>query len=450
MNDTYRGTAPDSEPETRAIDSLARRVKFEFAINYHSAAELLLYGVGYQVSTDSPDDVLFEALLGDDANPAVPGYDPDMSAELYTTNGDTDTTVGALRARRFTPEMSTCQTASAIDPDDQWLPEDCASGFNFPDDEELIQEEFAKNLPFALAVGESARDPDDPVSVVGRRPPISWWTRSRFRTARPSWSPRSRGGLLSNVRMHYRSTAAGALGRRPGVAGRRAVRRHQRPLLRRVAGHGHRRQSRVTRSRSGSVAASRGQGECQRALHLHGARRYRWRGADPRRRGRYRDQPGAGRRHRWKYADEMAAALTAAGYTSDVYDFDTQGRKAPHHLGVLSHYKAVVWETGDDVILRAPGQVPGTAAKAALDIELSVRDYLNEGGKLLVSGKYALFAQSANGAYFYNPNAPAETECTDPGDLVFFRCLTTSCSTGWGPTPISTVAAPPPRAAPIR
>ena len=99
----------------------------------------------------------------------------------------------------------------------------------------------------------------------------------------------------------------------------------------------------------------------------------------------------------------MAAALTAAGCSSDVYDFDTQGRKAPHHLGVLSHYEAVVWETGDDIILRAPGQVGGTTAKAALDIELAVRDYLNEGGKLLVGGKYALFAQAANGAYYYNP-----------------------------------------------
>ena len=114
-----------------------------------------------------------------------------------------------------------------------------------------------------------------------------------------------------------------------------------------------------------------------------------------------------------KYADEMAAALTAAGRTSDVYDFDTQDRKAPHHLGVLSHYDAVLWETGDDIILRAPGQVGGTTMKAALDIELSVRDYLNEGGKALVSGKYALFAQSANGAYFYNPNAPPP-ECTTP------------------------------------
>ena len=118
-----------------------------------------------------------------------------------------------------------------------------------------------------------------------------------------------------------------------------------------------------------------------------------------------------------KYADEMAAALTAAGRTSDVYDFDTQGRKAPHHLGVLSHYKAVLWETGDDIILRAPGQVRGTTMKAALDIELSVRDYLNEGGKALVSGKYALFAQAANGAYFYNPNAPTSRSAPTPNDL---------------------------------
>ena len=61
-----------------------------------------------------------------------------------------------------------------------------------------------------------------------------------------------------------------------------------------------------------------------------------------------------------KYADEIAASLDAAGYTSDVYDFDAMGRKAPHPLGVLSHYQAVVWETGDDIILRAAG--PGAAA----------------------------------------------------------------------------------------
>ena len=42
---------------------------------------------------------------------------------------------------------------------------DC--GFVFPDDEALVQEEFERNLPFALSVARSADDPDDPVSVLG-------------------------------------------------------------------------------------------------------------------------------------------------------------------------------------------------------------------------------------------------------------------------------------------
>ncbi|MGO4430937.1 zinc carboxypeptidase, partial [Streptomyces sp. MCAF7] len=67
----------------------------------------------------------------------------------------------------FTPEMSTCQTASAVDPDDAWLPGDCESIFTFPDDKKLIQEEFAKNIPFALAVAETAEHPDRPNSPVG-------------------------------------------------------------------------------------------------------------------------------------------------------------------------------------------------------------------------------------------------------------------------------------------
>ena len=83
-----------------------------------------------------------------------------------------------------------------------------------------------------------------------------------------------------------------------------------------------------------------------------------------------------------RYADEHVAALAKAGYSADVYDMDTHGRKAPHPLGVLSHYRAVVWETGDDIIPRAAGQPAGTAARSTLETELAVRDYLNEGGKL--------------------------------------------------------------------
>ena len=171
-SETYRGTAPASEPETQALDGLMGRIGFEFLINYHSAAELLLYGTGWQVSTPSPDDTIYEAMAGDDATPAVPGYDPDISAELYTTNGETtEHAATAHGTLGFTPEMSTCETVSEAIPDDEWDPADCESGFNFPDDEELVQAEFEKNVPFALATAKSAADPDDPVSVVGRDTP---------------------------------------------------------------------------------------------------------------------------------------------------------------------------------------------------------------------------------------------------------------------------------------
>jgi hypothetical protein len=423
-SDTYRGPAPNSEPETKALDRLFRRVGFEFFINYHSAAELLLYGIGWQVNTPSPDDEIYEAMAGDDATPAVPGYDPDISAELYTTNGDTDTHMtvryGTLG---FTPEMSTCETVSDVDPADEWEADACVSGFNFPDDEELIQAEFEKNIPFALAVGQSALDPDDPVSVLGRSTPdfvidpfdVSYGTRQPVATiARRA---------LRNVQLHY--TVNGGRTRSVGVrewqGGERYGNTHDdyyAELRGTVTGtrpgdevevwfSGRKRgEGRVTSERFSYTVHDDIRGDVL-ILAVEDVT-----GPSP-----AQDTTSA------KYADEMAAALTAAGYTSDVYDFDTQGREAPHHLGVLSHYDAVLWETGDDVILRAPGQVPGTTMKAALDLELSVRDYLNEGGKALVSGKNALYAQSANGGYFYNPNAPAEPECTNPDDPVCLPVL---------------------------
>ena len=163
---------------------------FEFFVNYHSAAELLLYGIGWQVNTPSPDDVIAQAMVGTDENPAVPGYDPDISAELYTTNGDTDTharckygTIG------FTPEMSTCTAASNSVPDDEWLAEDCVSDFIFPDDEELIQAEFEKNIPFALSVASRRRIRTTRCRRSASTHPISWPTRSRCPTAAASRSP---------------------------------------------------------------------------------------------------------------------------------------------------------------------------------------------------------------------------------------------------------------------
>ena len=89
------------------------------------------------------------------------------------------------------------------------------------------------------------------------------------------------------------------------------------------------------------------------------------------------------------YLSYYLDALAANGIGADVYDVDANGRKAPSQLGVLTHYKAVIWYTGDDVITREPGMAAGTASRLANDEMLAVRAYLNEGGRLLYTGKYA-------------------------------------------------------------
>jgi hypothetical protein len=412
-SETYRGPGPNSEPETQALDALFKRIPFKFFINYHSAAELLLYGVGWQVSTPTPDDLLYKAMVGDDAHPAIPGYDPDISAELYTTNGDTDShaTVkyGTLG---FTPEMSTCTTASNSVPDDQWLAEDCVSGFNFPDDERLIQAEYSKNVPFALSVAKSAADPDDPVSAVGLTAPdfaIDPFDVSYATTQDVAVTAKR---AVSELRLRYSVNGGPAKsapvnewqgGERYGDTNNDYYAEFRGTVTGTAPGDNVEVWFTGLKLGQGLVTSD----HFTYKVHTDiGGRVLILAAEDVTGLSPIQSAASA------KFADEYAAALAAAGYSSDVYDFDTQGRKAPHHLGVLSHYDAVVWETGDDIIMRAPGQVGGTTDDAALDIELSVRDYLNEGGKLLLSGKYAEYGPAADGAYFYNPFAPPE--CTTP------------------------------------
>lgn len=415
-SETYRGTGPNSEPETKALDALMARVGFEFYINYHSAAELLLYGIGWQVSTPSPDDVIYEALVGDDANPAVPGYDPDISAELYTTNGDTDTHAQVAHGTLgFTPEMTTCETVSESIPDDEWEAEDCLSGFNFPDDEELIQAEFEKNIPFALSVAKSAQDPDDPVSVVeddgtprtaadlvtdpfavshGTTQPVAVTAKKALKDLRLNYSVN--GGPTKSVK-----TALWKGGERYGDTHRDYYGEFRGTVTGTSSGDAVKVWFSGVKPGKGPVSSEPFTYEVADDI-----------GADVLILAA-EDVTGISPAQgvtTSKYADDYAAALTAAGYTSDVYDVDANGRVAPHHLGVLSHYDAIVWESGDDVITRAVGQPGGTAAKLAHDLELTVRDYLNEGGKALVTGQYNQFAQANGATYYFSPTAPPE--CT--------------------------------------
>jgi hypothetical protein len=102
--------------------------------------------------------------------------------------------------------------------------------------------------------------------------------------------------------------------------------------------------------------------------------------------------------------------LAANGIGADVYDVDANGRTAPSLLGVLSRYDAAIWYTGDDIITRRAGMVPGTADRLANDEVLAVRGYLNEGGRLLYTGKYAGNSQAFGYEYNLETNAPCNPD----------------------------------------
>ena len=354
--------------------------------------------MGWQVNTPTPDDLLGIAMSGDDANPAIPGYDPDISAELYTTNGEVDSYfVEKYGSFGFTPEMSTCEDASDSVPDDEWVAEDCGSGFEFPDDEDLIQAEFEKNIPFALAVAESAKDPDDPVSVVGRKAPDF---------------------EVDSFDVSYGDPQTVA------VTAKRAIKQLQ---LNYKINNGKTKTASVSEWKGGETyggdendhyyAEFRGQVKGTRA----GDKVKVWFSGE-KKDGRHDDDvesaaftytvKGMGAKV-LVIADEdyngvnpsypepdWAAAPVRPGAPGRGPRGGLQRRPVgcrpqgvPHDLGVLSHYKAVVWYLGDNHITQDREDVfTSTPFGDLLDLSvaereqyltLAVRDFLNEGGKLI-------------------------------------------------------------------
>ncbi|MEV6153121.1 M14 family zinc carboxypeptidase [Nonomuraea sp. NPDC052129] len=396
-SETYRGAAPASEPETRALDGLLRRIRFKGQVNYHSFGPLLLYPIGWQVATKTADNPIYEAISGNDAKPAIAGFDPDLSAELYTTNGETtDHAHASYGTLAWTPELD----------------EGCdGCGFVFPDDEALVQAEFEKNIPFALDVAKSATNWSEPVNHLGNATAdfvldpfeVSY---GRDQVVQVD-AKRKLGPIFLNYQVNGGRTKTVLTGEWRG--GERYGKGYDT--------YYHWMRGKITGTRPGdkvkvwfsSIGRKSGDFTYQVASDIGGKvlvlATEDVTGLSP--------VQGVTEA---KYADDYVKALDEAGYSSDVYDMDKMGRKAPHALGVLSHYKAVVWETGDDIIPRSVGQVAGTTSKGGVDTELAVRDYLNEGGKLLHSGKYPSYAANNNGAYYYQPDQPAQPECATPND----------------------------------
>lgn len=363
---TYRGAGPNSEPETKALDRFQKRIGFTYGINYHSAAELLLYGVGWQVATDTPDDVLYKALAGTPENSAIPGYHPQVSSELYTTNGEADGHAANVNGTAmFTPEMSTCQTVSEQDPDDEWNAGDCQSGFNFPDDEELIQKEFAKNIPFALSVAETAARPDRPSSSVGLDAPD--FTPDTFTTSY------GRGAAQEVSVVARKSVRDKELKYRVNGGRTQDVRLKPWRGGERYGGEDNlyfdEYRARVGRAAPGDRVEVWFTGEAKGGRPT-ASEHFTYTVAErPAADVLVVAEEGAKAAHARIYVD----ALKANGRRAAVWDVATQG--APDALGVLGHFDTVVHYTG--------AAVPGNAT------QLQLRAFLNEGGRLIEAGEQA-------------------------------------------------------------
>jgi hypothetical protein len=409
-DDTYLGPTPQSEPEVSQLDAMFKRLKPKFLLDYHSYGPLILYPEGWQVETESQDTPATKALAGlDDDHPAITRFDPDVSGELYTTNGDvTGHVYQRYGSLAYTVELEggsgpgvggTAEGPDAFDP----------GGFVFQDSEAAVQDQFERNLEFALDLARSAKNPGRPVSHLGNTAPDFEPSAFDVSYGSPQTVEVNANRDLGPVDVHWR-VGDGAVqtartsefkgGERydpPGV--------YYHKLRAAVTGFkagdevevwfsaGSHRSSSFTFTAEKSVAND---------VLVMAAEDYSGNtdllGQGPR--------PGPA-----EFVGYYTTALQDAGISYDVYDVDAHDRTAPDPLGVLGHYKAVIWYTGNDLYVREPTQPGGTGNSKLMDDEvIAVRDYLNEGGSALVTGQQALA-----GAWLqllYNPlGAPPNPFC---------------------------------------
>jgi hypothetical protein len=407
---TYRGPFAESEPETQAMMGLYDDIEFAFHVNYHSFGQLLLYSFGWQVQTPSADDPIFVALSGTDKKPAIQDFNPGVGADLYITNGETTDFVHAVEGTlAWTPELSEGPNGD---------------GFIFPDSEGAAENEFKKNLPFALDVALSAADPDDPVShqgfstepfyleVASVDPQKAHNPLSDFSFAYSYGDPQpveilakrdlNDDGVLDeddDVSLHWSvdgvessdTTTEWPGGDRFGDVGDE----YYRIVRGEVAGFNDGDRVEVWFEGGGHTSDSftfeAVSDSADPVLILAAEDR-----TGPANFPTYASTSSP------NYLSYYTGALDANGISYDVYDVDARGRIAPDHLGVLSHYDAVVWYTGNDYLTREPGQTAGTGASTLANSEiLEVRSYLNEGGRLLFTGRHAGWQNAL--AFPFNP-----------------------------------------------
>ena len=397
-SETFRGSGPASENETKAMINLWNRVHFVFQKNDHTAAELLLWPSGYQQNTPTADNAIFEALAGFDHKSAIMDeqeqFDPDLSSELYITNGDTlDDGYKTKGILGYTPEGA-----------ESHLPN--VTGFEFEDDETQVEKEFQRHKPFVLDLAESAADPAHPKSHLGNTVDDFYVDAFDVSYGDPQIVQVTAKKAVGDVALNYRIN--GGRTRSADTASFRGGERYYKErgvFMQRLRGEvrGTRPGDKVEvwftgegRTKSKSFTYTAKEESSDKVLVL----------ADENYTGPSPGQDPSGPH----YLSYYTQALDKLGIGYDVYDVDANGLTAPHPLGVLSHYDTVVWYTGDDYLTRRPGQPGGTGtARVAVETELAVRDFLNEGGKLVYTGKNA-GRQFAEGFEFRNFGFPEPDE----------------------------------------
>jgi zinc carboxypeptidase len=401
---TYRGPGPASERETQAIMGLSERVGFEFNVNYHSNGRWLLYPEGWQTNSPTADDPIYFALSGNLDRPAIEGFHPGLSSDvLYVTNGEANDYLHKQgHALAWTPELS---------------PGCPSCGFVFPDDEALVQQEFERNLPFAESVANSAADPDDPKSSLGieTKPfyvksddpykeglPYSNFTfKYSYGDPQPVQvlAKRALGAVTVKYKINGGSTRSAPTSEWTGGEKYRPASVWYHVMRGTVTGTKPGDKVEVWFEGGGQKSESFTYdmvSDSNRQMLVVSAEDYS--GASP------AQTPGP------HYAQTFVDALAANGIAADVYDVDASTRTAPDALGVLSHYKGVIWYTGDDAVTReGDGRGPGNADRLALDEMLEMRAYMDEGGRVAYTGKTAgmQFTGAGVGTQFYDPKDQA-------------------------------------------
>ncbi len=433
--ETYRGPYALSEPENLAVDRLQRRVKFRANINYHSAGQLLLTPVSYTTDYYPPDSTLFDAITGTDGDEAVFPYRSQHSSDLYESNGDTiDNAYMNYGIIGWTPEMDTCSTLGD--------PHGC-NQFASPDDEEIVEAVFQKNLQFALNVTKSLPNMGRPKEFEDDP---SHYQIKATQDIQPKFFDVSYGVTGQQVEAVIRKelgpsfVSVNVVGQ-TGNANIATIRMTPAPAGERyneVNGYYFERRRATIPSRIDNRDLQVGDivNVVVKAAGLQQEFRYRieakhddltkkrvlvvaaedYTGKSPNVDAGYDTAP--------RYLTQHVAALEAAGYEVETFNIDAPPAnggtangvvrpqiKYPTQFGVLAHFDAVNYYSGDDFVPqdasetdpRRLSSVTGQTgsfemAPWAHKVMIELREYANEGGKLLVDGRNVHQAFTSNSA----------------------------------------------------